>query len=174
MLQKAFPNEWKLLLMQGNLSLSTTTHCLGQAKEQGARTVINPSPIHFSYAALWPWIGYVVLNEAELQQLSQEANARLAAGRLIHLGARCVITTLGGAGARLSTAGTTEDIPTKAVTAEDTTGAGDVFCGVFAAALAAQRTTREAAAWAVRAATLSVTRPGSQRSIPSAEDMRTC
>jgi ribokinase len=56
--------------------------------------------------------------------------------------------------------------------AVDTTGAGDVFCGVFAAGIARQRAVTEAARWAVRAAALSVTRRGTQRAIPTREEMR--
>ena len=53
------------------------------------------------------------------------------------------------------------------VEAVDTTGAGDVFCGVFVACLRRDLEIEAATRLAVRAATLSVTRHGTQSAFPS-------
>jgi len=57
------------------------------------------------------------------------------------------------------------------VHAIDTTGAGDVFNGAFAASLAEGRPAREAAMIANAAAAISVTRVGAQSSIPSRREV---
>jgi len=54
----------------------------------------------------------------------------------------------------------------------DTTGAGDVFCGVFAAARADGEDAVSAVRTACAAASLSVERPGAARSAPTLEEVR--
>jgi fructokinase len=55
-----------------------------------------------------------------------------AAGRLIGLGARAVVVTVGDQGARCYTSeGLVADVPAERVTVQDTIGAGDVFCATM-------------------------------------------
>jgi ribokinase len=53
----------------------------------------------------------------------------------------------------------------------DTAGAGDVFCGVLAAALSEGRPLPDAVAWAVAAASLSVTRRGTSSAFPTPAEL---
>jgi ribokinase len=62
-------------------------------------------------------------------------------------------------------------LPAMHVQVVDTTGAGDTFSGVFAAALARQQTFEEALVRGLVAAGLSCTRPGAQLAQPKAEDI---
>jgi ribokinase len=57
-------------------------------------------------------------------------------------------------------------VPAPAVTAVDTTAAGDVFNGALAVALSENKPVVEAVAFACRAAAISVTRMGAQASAP--------
>lgn len=57
-------------------------------------------------------------------------------------------------------------IPAPAVTVVDTTGAGDCFCGVLAAALSAGAGMADAAGLAVRAASIAATRSGAAEAMP--------
>ncbi len=57
-------------------------------------------------------------------------------------------------------------IPAPRVEAVDTVGAGDAFNGALAVAVAEDRAVDDAAAWAVAAAALAVTRPGAQAALP--------
>ncbi|MGO1339812.1 MAG: PfkB family carbohydrate kinase, partial [Cellulosimicrobium funkei] len=61
-------------------------------------------------------------------------------------------------------------VPAIAVEAVDTTGAGDTFCGVLAAALARGADLPDAARLAAAAGALAVTRPGAQDAVPDAAD----
>jgi sugar/nucleoside kinase (ribokinase family) len=85
------------------------------------------------------------------------------AGRLLDRAGRAgVLVRAGAAGcylARRSAAGPVH-VPAPAVTAVDTTGAGDAHAGVFLAALAAGLAPLDAAARANAAAAFAVTRPG--------------
>ena len=81
------------------------------------------------------------------------------------MGARRVIVTLGAAGALLAHDGTVTAFEAEAIDAVD------VFCGVFAAGLGRGLDVTQAIRVAVRAATLSVTRPGTQRAFPSRSEI---
>ena len=62
-------------------------------------------------------------------------------------------------------------LPAPAVTVVDTTAAGDAFCGALATALAAGHDPFAAAAGAVIAGSLAVTRAGAQPSLPSRDEV---
>jgi len=84
-----------------------------------------------------------------------------------------VIVTLGAEGsvlARRSMASVR--VPAPAVSAVDTTAAGDTFCGVLAAALAQGADAIEAVRLGSAAASLAVQRPGAQDCIPTAAETR--
>jgi ribokinase len=161
-----------LLLMQGNLSHETTQHALRRAKDHGAVTLVNAAPIRFAYGNLWPLIDFAIMNAFELERLSHHSAIAEGCTALVERGAGCVIATRGPDGVLVASPSAQEQIPGQAVKAVDTTGAGDVFCGVFAAGIARQMAVTDSARWAARAAALSVTRRGTQRAIPAREEMR--
>ncbi len=81
------------------------------------------------------------------------------------------ILTRGAAGCLLIEGGQRRSFPAETVTAVDTTGCGDAFCGVMAAALARGFTTDEAIGVAQKAAALTATRPGAFQALPSREEL---
>ena len=156
-----------IVLMQGNLSHDLTRGCLEAARCRQAVTVLNPAPIQYGFDAIWPVVDCAILNEVEADDLTGSADPVTAAQRLLARGVRHVIVTLGARGALVARDGATQSIPADAVEAVDTTGAGDVFCGVFVAAMARGLEIEPAARAAARAATLSVTRHGTQSAFPN-------
>lgn len=160
-----------ILLMQGNLNQETTRYCLRQGQVQQARVVLNAAPIQYAYDTLWGFVDVAVVNEVEAAVLSGKRDPASGARAIVGKGARSVIVTLGSQGAKIIGLDYERDIRAELVEALDTTGAGDVFCGVFGAGLAMNLSTEEAAAWAVDAATLSVTRKGTQRSFPTRAEL---
>ena len=156
-----------VLLMQGNLAHDLTRACLEEGRRRQTVTVLNPAPIQYGFEAIWPFVDCAILNEVESEHLTGSADPAIAARRLLERGVSRVIVTLGACGAQVAEDGSTREIPAEPVDAVDTTGAGDVFCGVFAAGLARRFGALPAARGAVRAATLSVTRHGTQNAFPS-------
>ena len=157
-----------IVLMQGNLSHDLTRACLEAARCRQAVTVLNPAPIQYGFDAIWPFVDCAILNEVESDDLTGSADPVTAAQRLLARGVRHVIVTLGARGALVAREdGATQAIPADAVEAVDTTGAGDVFCGVYVAAMARGLEIEPAARAAARAATLSVTRHGTQSVFPN-------
>ena len=160
-----------VLLMQGNLAHDVTRACLEEGRRRRAVTVLNPAPIQYGYEAIWPFVDCAIVNEVESEHLAGSADPATAARRLVERGVRHVVVTLGARGALVAEGEATREFATDPVEAVDTTGAGDVFCGVFAASLARGLAVAPAARGAVRAATLSVTRPGTQRAFPSRSEI---
>lgn len=131
-------------------------------------------------------VDYLVCNRNELRALAKEwaEEGRALAGEqaaeeqdesLARLplawGVRNLIVTLGRQGSLWVSAAGGVRQPAFRVEAVDTVGAGDCFCGVFAAALAEGRDPKEALARASAAAAISTTRRGAQTSMPSREEI---
>lgn len=161
-----------VLLMQGNLAFATSRHCLAEGRRLGARTVLNPAPIRYAYDDLWPLVDYAIPNRIELAELGGDEDPARGGRALLAKGAGSVVATLGADGAALVSQDGIVSVPAPSVDAVDTTGAGDVFVGVFAAGLAQGLAADASIGVAVAAAALSVTRPGTQSSFPTAVELR--
>lgn len=106
----------------------------------------------------------LIVNEHELAEVSgcsdvdaSDAVSVAAAARvLIDRGAGAVVTTLGGRGAVLCTKGAVSTAAAPPAQVVDSTGAGDAFCGVFAAQLAAGASLVKALRYAVTAGSIAV------------------
>lgn len=131
------------------------------AAAAGARTVLNPSPVGVG-AALVGLADVVVVNQIEAAALAAELPGRSG---------QVVVTTMGAAGARAVGPDGPIEVAAPAVTAVDTTGAGDCFLGVLAAGLAERRPMPAALERAVVAASRSVTRRGTVDAMPTAAEL---
>jgi ribokinase len=78
-----------------------------------------------------------------------------------------IIATLGADGLTALVGKEARTLPAQPVTAIDTTGAGDCFCGALTARLAAGEAIWDALEYAQSAAAISVTRPGAAQSMPT-------
>ncbi len=161
-----------LLLMQGNLRVSVTRTALEAAHERGMTTVFTPAPIDPEFATLWPFADLVVLNRMEARELAKSDNAAEAASRICAAGATRVVVTLGAEGAIMAGADGLHTVPAIAATVCDTTGAGDTFTAVLAAALFVRRMEPAAALRsAASAAAITVSRRGTLAAFPSAAEL---
>lgn len=149
-----------VLLLQGNLSLDLTERLLRTARTAGAMTLFNPAPFWPGAQRLLPHCSLVIANRLEAQSL----------GTALHEAERTIVT-LGAGGCRLLDGGTVRSFPAEPVTAVDTTGCGDTFCGVLAAVLASGQPLEAAIAAAQRAAALTATRPGAFASLPGRSEL---
>jgi ribokinase len=167
------------VLVQLEVPLETVAAAARLGREAGAVVILDPAPARPEALSLLPLVDYVTPNETELAALAgaspdslAELRAVAAASRtLLARGARRVAAKLGSRGALLVGSDRERHWPAPPVGAVDTTAAGDVWNGAFAAALAAGGTVDEAGARATAAAALSVTRKGAQPSMPRAEEV---
>ncbi|MDE2768959.1 MAG: ribokinase [Chloroflexota bacterium] len=146
-----------------------------QATTPGLR-VLNVSPVDEGVAINLGLVDIAIVNEIEAAQLTADSSpdddsaalARVLAEQT-HRG--CVVT-LGGQGLVAQVDGQTHVQPAFPTTVVDTTGAGDAFCGVFTAALAAGRQVETALRWGQAAGALAAAKAGAQPSMPMADDIR--
>jgi ribokinase len=152
--------EGDLLLLQGNLSLDTAAFILDSAQRQGATTLFNPAPFWPGAEKLVGRCSLVIANNVEAQSL----------GEAIH-DAKAALVTLGADGCLLIERGERRAFAAEIASAIDTTGCGDTFCGVLAAALARDFTIEAAIGAAQKAAALTATRPGAFQALPSRAEL---
>jgi ribokinase len=163
------------LLMQGNLSLESSRAVIDHARASGAAVIVNAAPWCWPDASALAACDGVIANEGEICAIAGVDDPELGATRLLVQGPQWVIVTLGARGALIARGDERVRMPAVSLVPVDTSGAGDVFCGV----LAALRTPRNEALpflraieCAQRAAAITVGRAGTFSAIPSAEEMR--
>jgi ribokinase len=152
--------EGDVVLMQGNLSLETTAALLTIARKQKAMTIFNPAPFWPGAEKLVGQCSLVIANQVEAESL----------GAAIDDADRAIVT-LGADGCVLVERQQRRSFLAETVTAVDTTGCGDTFCGVMAAALARGFTTEQAIGVAQKAAALTATRCGAFDALPSRQEI---
>jgi ribokinase len=151
--------------------LATVERGLRLAKGQGSLTLLNPSPPVRLSPRFLSSVDFIVPNEVEAQSLTGmrwkgERDIRKMAERLLEMGVRNVVITLGPKG--LFFKNRSEEIWMNAfrVKVVDTTAAGDAFMGALAVALSENRPIHEALRFANGAGALAATKLGAQPSLP--------
>ncbi len=163
-----------LLVCQLETPLASVQHAIGIARRHGVPVLLNPAPAQPLAQALLAEVDILVPNESEAAELlagEGSLDPAAAAAALQTQGPGTVIVTLGGDGICIADLRGTRKRPAPAVQALDTTGAGDTFIGAFAVALQEGLDTDGAAAFAQRAAALSVTRAGAMASMPTRAEL---
>jgi ribokinase len=166
-----------VLLVSLEIPLETAIGAIRRGFDAGMYTILNPAPApSLSESGVRELLKNVVVltpNRVEARALAGlapdpvvEPDWRECGLRLVGMGAACAIITLGSRGCQIVAAKPLRPIPAPQVEAVDTVGAGDAFNGALAVALAEDRDTQDAAAWAVAAAALAVTRAGAQAALP--------
>jgi len=156
----------RLLLMQLELPMAVVEQAAAAAREAGVTVVLNAAPAQPLDARLLAGLDCLIVNEHEACLIGGSDDLGAASASLAAQVA-LLIVTLGGEGSVLyQDGGELARIPAPRVPVVDTTGAGDTFCGAFAAALAEGRSPVDAARFATAAAALSVQTLGAVPSIP--------
>jgi ribokinase len=169
-------NGAAIVLMQLETPLETVNYVAGLCKSNNATMILNPAPACALPDTLYSNIGIITPNEKEAEMLtgikiSDESSAAEAAIVLKNKGVGIVIITMGKQGALIVTDEYVKMIPSPMVDAIDSTGAGDVFNGALAVAIAEGKDLPEAVKFACSAAAISVTRLGAQSSAPGRKEI---
>lgn len=138
--------------------------------------VLNVSPVDHGMDIDLNVVDIAVVNEIEAVQLavgsSDDDDPATLARALAERTNRGCVVTLGGQGLVAYIDGQNFIQSAFPTTVVDTTGAGDAFCSVFTAALAAGRPVETALRWGQAAGALAAATPGAQPSMPKAEKIR--
>lgn len=165
------------LVMQLEIPLATVVDAARVARAAGTQVILNAAPIQSLPKELLDNLDILIVNEHEAVELASDNDLSPdldgVGERLLAL-VSTVIVTLGSKGASLHRVGS-EAVVVAAhrVTAVDATGAGDTFCGAFAAGIVEGMMLDDALRFAGAAASISVENHGAVPSIPYREAIET-
>ncbi len=166
------------VLFQLETPLDTVAAALKIAREEGARTILDPAPAQPLPRALLAEVDILTPNESEACILLGRRTDRVTADEALDLarqllttGPRAAVLKLGDRGCLYCDGERSVSAPGFRVEARDATAAGDTFNGALAVALAEGRPIEQALAFANAAAAISVTRIGAQASIPTRQEV---
>lgn len=165
------PAPQRVLLMQLELPIDTTLAWAQAARSAGIPVVLNAAPYAPMPQALLGAVDTLIVNQHELAELAGTADLEEGLRRAERVGPRRVIVTLGARGCVAAADGRRSTVPGLRVDVVDTTGAGDTFCGAYAASIAAGVSFDVALARANTAAALSCRRAGARGGMPSAAEL---
>jgi ribokinase len=166
----------RYLLLQCEVPMPEVVRAAQVMRAKGATVVMNPAPVCSLPDELWPLVDILVMNEIEASELAglpvaDPATAAAAATSLRRRGPATTIVTLGSQGVLLADEAGCRHFPALQVQVVDTTAAGDTFIGALCAARVAGQSMDAAVRRGIQAATICVTRPGAQASIPTLNEM---
>jgi len=178
---KRLERHWSgvgVFVTQLEIPLETVERGLRTAKDQGALTLLNPSPPIPLAPHILSAVDFIVPNEVEAQLLTGirwkgDREIRKMANRLSDMGAKNVIITLGPKGLFFKNRNQELWMKTFRVNVVDTTAAGDAFLGALATSLSENKPIREALKFANGAGALATTKLGAQPSLPSRRELET-
>lgn len=164
------------VMLQLEIPLDTVASAIDAARAAGAVSLLNTAPFRPEAARLLAQADYVIANETEFDlyadtlKLEGDSREQRMLDFALRTG-RVMVVTLGAEGVVAATA--TDLVRARGLTIKpvDTVGAGDTFCGYFAAGLQSGHTLQEALRRAAVAGSLACLKPGAQPSIPHAAEV---
>jgi ribokinase len=158
------------------ISAEALARAIDAARERGFPVVLDPSPAQRFDAAQWRGVDYLTPNPGEAETLTgvvvRGPEDGFRAGKLLQdRGVRNVLVKLREGGCAVMGEAESFLVEAPHVTPVDKTGAGDAFAGAVAVAVGRGLPLREVARMAVAAATIAVTRYGSQASYPDRAEL---
>jgi ribokinase len=162
--------------MQLETPLATVEAAAALAFKANVPIILNPAPAQPLPAKLFKQISIFTPNEVEAEfftgiKVTTIADAAKAADKLMGKGVETVIITLGARGSFVCNKDMKKLVPSHKVKPVDTTGAGDIYNGALAVALAEGKPLLEAAQYANAAGAISTTRLGAQPSTPTRKEI---
>jgi len=168
--------EARVILLQGELHPDMLRFILKWAFAAEKKVLLNLAPAQPLEKEYLKHLSALVVNQSEAGKLVGRSvkgieQAQQAAEELATLTEGGIIISLGDKGSYVVKDEIRQIVPAFEVTAVDTTGAGDVYCGALATARVEGMPVLEAVRFASAAAAISVTRLGAQPSIPKREEI---
>jgi ribokinase len=167
----------QVVICQLEVPQPVTQAAFGAARTVGAITILNPAPAAEIGPELLALTDWLIPNETEFVSLLWTRTSTEAASvtdkHVLALASSVssrLLVTLGEAGALMVDGREVLRLPAPLTQAVDTTGAGDAFVGAFGYGLASGLAPADAMTLALRCASFSVSRRGTQSSFPTPEE----
>ncbi|MGV8136445.1 MAG: ribokinase [Mangrovibacterium sp.] len=164
-----------LVVLQMEIPYNTIMKVCDLAWKNKTRVVLNVAPVRAVDHCLFEKIDILIVNETEAEAISgkktETDGKEVVADSLLAKGVQTVVLTLGEQGCFFKDRQISYSIPAFHVSAVDTTGAGDTFCGALAAQLSKGKGWEETLLFATAASAICVTRMGAQPSIPTEKEI---
>jgi ribokinase len=167
----------KIIVLQQEIPLETNYHAIDLANQYHIPILLNPAPankdLDINHVTK---VDFFSPNETELATLTgmptnDMDEIKKAAHHMIKLGVKNMLITLGSKGVLWVNESTSQLIKAIKVNAVDTTGTGDSFIGSFAHYYASGDDIPTAIKHANQYAAVTVTRRGTQKSYPTADEL---
>lgn len=165
-----------ILMMQLEVPAPAVEKALAAARDRDITTILNIAPLTPEAARLGRMARIVIANETEFERLAAQdgmgADEREQALLRLHRETgQALIVTLGADGVIAAQNGTFHRAEGLDIVPVDTVGAGDTFCGYFAASLEQGLDFGSALRRAAIAGSLACLKHGAQPSIPTAAEV---
>jgi ribokinase len=165
-----------VVLTQLETPVAAAECALSLGRAAGATTILNPAPVRPLPDSVLHLIDVLTPNEKEARVLAgrdpgADVAPEIVARELLKRGVKQVVTTLGENGALLVSDSEQKHFPAIALTAVDTTGAGDSFNAGLAVALAHGTCIQNAVEFAIITGAMAVTKEGVIPSLPRREEV---
>ena len=166
----------KIFLTQLEIPIEVTLYCLKAAKNYGLLNILNPAPACKLTNDFFNLVDYFTPNETEAEfytgvKIKDENDAKASAKKILDMGIKKVIITLGEKGLFYSDGQQEIYLKASSDKAIDTTGAGDAFNGGFSIALLKGKKIKECLEIANKVAGYSTTKLGAGDSMPTLKDI---
>lgn len=164
--------ESRVLLLQLETPAETSLTAASIASASGNMVIFDPAPVSDFPDELYRHVDIITPNEHEMALLTGTDDPVEGSRILLDRGVGAVLVTLGRDGCLYRDHAVTWRLPRYEYgPAVDTTAAGDSFNGALATLLSEGASVRDAAWFATIVASLAVTRPGAQPSLPLREEV---
>ena len=165
-----------ILVMQLEIPLDVVVYASKIAKNKGMTVILNPAPAVPLPSELMQNVDIITPNETETQILTgisvdSEVELALAVKHFYQRGIKNVIITLGSRGSMVSYGNDIDIIESRKVKVIDTTSAGDTYVGAITVKLDSGADIVSACRFASVASSITVTREGASKSIPSMSEV---
>lgn len=166
--------EAEIILLQLEIPVKTIAKIIEIAAANQTKIILDPAPAQKLANTILAKVDYLLPNEGELDLLLAGAEAESRKEKielLLKQGVKNIIVTEGKKGVNFYNKKEKLHFDALKVKAVDTTAAGDVFAGSFAANLIQTNNYQKAVDFAIKAAAYSVTKKGAQSSIPDKNEL---
>ncbi len=159
------------VLVQLEIPLDTVRVVLDTAYAAGVPTFLDPAPVNRNLFNQIHSVDWITPNEHEAELLTGQSvrdakTARIAAAKLMQLGAKRVLLKVGAEGVYVADENGVVHQPSFAISPVDTTAAGDAFSAAFVVDYLQNRNVQLAARHACAAGAMASTKMGAQPSLP--------